>query len=102
MTNDERRTKSEARRPNKRCDGSRRSVAQVTRHSSFDMPSSFGFRPASLPIGLLAGSGRFPIVFAEKARTLGLPVVCVGIRHAAEPELAGVVQRFYWSAPARL
>src|SRR5262249_53555767 len=54
------------------------------------------------PIGLLAGSGRFPIVFAEKARSLGLPVVCVGIRHEADPRLAECVSRFYWSLPARL
>ena len=39
-------------------------------------------------VGLLAGSGRFPILFAEKARSVGLPVVCVGIRHEAAPELA--------------
>src|SRR2546426_7008039 len=54
------------------------------------------------PVGLLAGSGRFPIVFAEKARSLGLPVVCVGIRHEADPRLAECVSRFYWSLPARL
>ncbi len=54
------------------------------------------------PIGLLAGWGRFPIAFAEKARSLGLPVVCVGIRHEAPPELAGMVRRFYWSGPAKL
>jgi DUF1009 family protein len=54
------------------------------------------------PIGLLAGSGRFPIVFAEKARALGLPVVCVGIRHEAAPDLADRVARFYWSGVARL
>jgi DUF1009 family protein len=54
------------------------------------------------PIGLLAGSGRFPILFAEKARSLGVPVVCVGIRHEAAPELAGLVRRFYWSGIARL
>src|SRR5262249_56146792 len=30
-------------------------------------------------------------------RSLGIPVVCVGIRHEAPPELAGQVQRFYWS-----
>jgi UDP-2,3-diacylglucosamine hydrolase len=54
------------------------------------------------PIGLLAGAGRFPIVFAEKARTMGIPVVCVGIRHAASPELAELVPRFYWSGVARL
>src|SRR5438093_9560304 len=54
------------------------------------------------PLGLLAGSGRFPIVFAEKARQLNLPVVCVGIRHEAAPELAGLVGRFYWAGVARL
>jgi DUF1009 family protein len=54
------------------------------------------------PIGLLAGSGRFPIIFADKARGLGLPVVCVGIRHEASPELAHLVQRFYWAGVARL
>jgi DUF1009 family protein len=55
-----------------------------------------------LPLGLLAGSGRFPILFAEKARSLGIPVVCVGIRHEASPELAGLVSRFYWAGVARL
>src|SRR5260370_366559 len=53
-------------------------------------------------LGLLAGSGRFPIIFAGKARQLGIPVVCVGIRHEAAPELAGLVDRFYWSGVARL
>ena len=54
------------------------------------------------PIGLLAGSGRLPIVFAEKARGLGLPVVCVGIRYETAPELATMVDRFYWAGVARL
>src|SRR5260370_42110910 len=54
------------------------------------------------PIGLLAGSGRFPIVFAEKARSLGIPVVCVGLRNEAAAELANLVQRFYWSGVAQL
>jgi UDP-2,3-diacylglucosamine hydrolase len=54
------------------------------------------------PIGLLAGSGRFPILFAEKARQLGLPVVCVGIADEAAPELVPLVDRFYWAGLARL
>jgi DUF1009 family protein len=54
------------------------------------------------PIGLLAGSGRFPLAFAERARSLGIPVVCVGIRNEAAPELSGLVKRFYWSGVARL
>jgi DUF1009 family protein len=54
------------------------------------------------PIGLLAGSGRFPILFAEKTRRLAIPVVCVGIRGEAAPELARLVDRFYWTGLARL
>src|SRR5438105_14207910 len=53
-------------------------------------------------VGLLAGSVRFPIVFAEKARQLGIPVVCVGIRHEASLELMPLVERFYWSGVARM
>jgi DUF1009 family protein len=64
--------------------------------------SSFIIHHSSFPVGLLAGSGRFPIVIAEKARRLGIPVVCVGIRHEAAPELAGLVHRFYWAGLARL
>jgi DUF1009 family protein len=54
------------------------------------------------PIGLLAGSGRFPISFVEKARSLGIPVVCVGIRHEASPELVRLTHRFYWCGVAKL
>src|SRR5579884_3352853 len=63
------------------------------------MPTS---SPDPAPVGLLAGSGRFPIVFAERARSLGIPVVCVGIRHEAPPELAALVTRFYWAGVARM
>ncbi len=54
------------------------------------------------PVGLLAGSGRFPIVFASKARQLGLPVVCVGVRDEAAPELIALVERFYWTGVAQM
>jgi UDP-2,3-diacylglucosamine hydrolase len=54
------------------------------------------------PVGLLAGSGLFPVQFARKARSLGIPVVCVGVRHEATPELAALAHRFYWAGVARL
>ena len=54
------------------------------------------------PIGLLAGGGRFPILFAEKARQLGLSVVCVGISGEAPAELVPLVDRFYWTGLAKL
>ncbi len=46
------------------------------------------------PIGLLAGSGRFPILFAEAARRQGLPVACVGIKYEASDELRGLCDTF--------
>jgi DUF1009 family protein len=53
-------------------------------------------------VGLLAGWGRFPIAFAEKARSVGLPVACVGLRGLAAPELTGLVRHFDWARPAQL
>src|SRR3982750_3420476 len=46
------------------------------------------------PIGLLAGSGRFPILFAEAARRQGLEVACVGIRYEAPEELRDLCATF--------
>jgi hypothetical protein len=54
------------------------------------------------PIGLLAGAGRFPEVFAEKVHSLGLPLVVVGLRDLASPSLARFSRKFYWSGIARL
>lgn len=45
-------------------------------------------------IGLLAGSGRFPILFAEAARRQGLRVACVGVRHEAPAVLADLCDSF--------
>lgn len=58
--------------------------------------------PLHEPIGLIAGWGRFPIVFAEKARIVGRRVVCVALKHEADPGLENLVERFYWSSIAKL
>jgi UDP-2,3-diacylglucosamine hydrolase len=58
--------------------------------------------PDVRPVGLLAGSGRFPILFAEKARSQGLPVVCVGIKYEADPMLQSLAHRFHWCGIAKL
>ncbi len=57
---------------------------------------------SQLPIGLLAAGGRLPLAFTEKVRSLGLPVVCVGLRHMADPTLEQMASRFYWCGLARL
>jgi UDP-2,3-diacylglucosamine hydrolase len=54
------------------------------------------------PIGLIAGSGRFPILFALAARQQGLPVACVGIRYEASPELRDLCDSFEWVGVAKL
>jgi DUF1009 family protein len=48
------------------------------------------------PVGLLAGAGNFPVRFAEKARELGIPVVCVGAAGMADPILEQICDRFVW------
>lgn len=48
------------------------------------------------PVGLLACAGRFPIVFAEKARECGIPVVCVGAAGMADPVLKDLCAEFTW------
>ena len=51
---------------------------------------------SSGPIGLLAGAGRFPIVFAEGARQAGLSVYCLGVEGMASPELVPLCDHFDW------
>jgi UDP-2,3-diacylglucosamine hydrolase len=46
------------------------------------------------PIGLIAGSGRFPILFAESAKQQGLRVACVGIKYEASDELRLLCESF--------
>jgi DUF1009 family protein len=48
----------------------------------------------SEPIGLLAGSGRFPILFAEAARRQSLRVACVGIKYEVPDELQSLCASF--------
>ena len=51
-------------------------------------------RQSSQTIGLLAGSGRFPILFAQAARQQGLRVACVGIQYEASDELRSICDSF--------
>jgi DUF1009 family protein len=47
-------------------------------------------------IGLIAGNGRFPIIFAENARRLGYVVSAVAHIGETEPELERHVERIHW------
>lgn len=45
-------------------------------------------------IGLVAGWGRYPLVVARAIRRQGGQVVCVGIKDHADPELAGLCDKY--------
>lgn len=47
-------------------------------------------------IGLIAGNGRFPVIFAENARKLGFRVSAVAHQGETTPELERVVDRIHW------
>lgn len=47
-------------------------------------------------IGLIAGNGRFPVIFADNARKLGLHVTAVAHEGETEPELERHVDRIHW------
>lgn len=44
-----------------------------------------------MKVGLIAGSGRFPILFAEEARRMGVEVTALGIKGVTDPALEAVV-----------
>ncbi|MFA5388722.1 MAG: UDP-2,3-diacylglucosamine diphosphatase LpxI [Candidatus Omnitrophota bacterium] len=47
-------------------------------------------------IGLIAGSGRFPIIFARSAREKGVEIVAIGINEETPVELEKFVGKIYW------
>jgi DUF1009 family protein len=47
-------------------------------------------------IGLIAGKGQFPLLFAEAARQRGLEVVAVAHRGETDPSLASLVHQCQW------
>ena len=53
-------------------------------------------------IGLIAGGGRFPVLFAETARRRGIDVVAVAHEGETAPELANVVDAITWVAAGQL
>lgn len=48
------------------------------------------------PLGLIAGSGRFPLLVAEEARRRGVPVVALGLRGVTDPALEEASQALHW------
>lgn len=58
--------------------------------------------PSTQSIGLLAGSGRFPVLFAQAARARGLSVFGVGVEGMVSDELPGCCDGFDTTPLARV
>ncbi|KKL46409.1 hypothetical protein LCGC14_2345850 [marine sediment metagenome] len=54
------------------------------------------------PIGLIAGSGRLPMLVAQGIRRAGDRLVVVGIRGQADPALKGLAESFHWAGIVRV
>lgn len=53
-------------------------------------------------IGLIAGNGRFPILFAQGARDNNVKIVAVGVEGETNPEIRHYVDSLYWIKLAQL
>ena len=47
-------------------------------------------------IGLIAGRGKFPLLFADSARRKGVDVVTVALKEETDPRIEDLVRRIYW------
>jgi len=46
--------------------------------------------------GLIAGAGRFPLIFAEEARAQGLFLVAIALKGIASKEIEGLASQVFW------
>ena len=53
-------------------------------------------------LGLIAGNGRFPILFAKGARDNNVHIVAVGIEGETSPEIEQYVEKLYWIGIAQI
>jgi UDP-2,3-diacylglucosamine hydrolase len=53
-------------------------------------------------LGLIAGNGRFPLLFAKGARDNKVPIIAVGIEGETSPEIERYVEKLYWVGVAQI
>src|SRR5215831_20769968 len=49
-----------------------------------------------MPLGMIAGNGRFPVLALEAARKAGMEVVAIGIKEEASAEIEPLAARCHW------
>jgi DUF1009 family protein len=78
-------------------------ISPIRRVRTWDRSKAGTSGHGSAPrIGLLAGSGRFPILFAQAARQAGYSIRCVGIRYEASSDLIPLCDEFVTVSVSRM
>jgi len=54
------------------------------------------------PLGLIAGNGKFPLLFAKVARDKGIKIVAVAIKGDTSRHITGLVDKLFWIGPGQL
>ncbi len=49
-----------------------------------------------MPLGMIAGNGRFPVLALEAAAKAGIDIVAIGIKEEASPEIERLAARCHW------
>lgn len=49
-----------------------------------------------MPLGMIAGNGRFPVLALQAAKKSDLEVIAIGIKEEASPEIEALAPKCYW------
>lgn len=63
---------------------------------------SVGTMSQTVPVGMVAGWGRYPMVVAQRLKEQGVPLVIAAVRDHADPELEQWCERMEWFGVAKL
>ncbi|MDP3142322.1 MAG: UDP-2,3-diacylglucosamine diphosphatase LpxI [Candidatus Omnitrophota bacterium] len=53
-------------------------------------------------LGLIAGNGRFPLLFARAAKAKGIKIIAVAIKGDTSMSIKGLVDKLFWVSPGQL
>jgi DUF1009 family protein len=71
-------------------------VARATPHQPLERVTAGSHPTPGEWIGLIAGNGRFPLLFAENARRLGYRISAVALNGETDAALEQIVDRIHW------
>lgn len=90
MTTDDPKTEAPGAEP------SQEGVPETPRSAAEAGSAAAHLRDSTVPLGLIAGNGRLPFLFALAARELGHKVIALALRGEADETLSSCVDELHW------